>query len=57
MHEPKVFLTYGLPPAQEQVLAAIIGGATMKAAAEAAAIRRNTISYWRQTSLDRKSVV
>ena len=51
MHEPKVFLTYGLPPAQEQVIAAIIGGATMKAAAEAAAIRRNTISYWRHTSL------
>jgi transposase-like protein len=51
MQEQKVFLTYGLPPAQEQVLAAIVGGATMKAAAEAASIHRNTISYWRQTSL------
>ena len=51
MQEPKVFLTYGLPPTQEQVIAAIIGGATMKAAAEAASIHRNTISYWRQTSL------
>jgi preprotein translocase subunit SecA len=49
--QQKVFLTYDLPPAQEQVLAAIIGGATMKAAAEAASIHRNTISYWRQTSL------
>ena len=51
MQEQKVFLTYNLPPVQEQVLAAIIGGATMKAAAEAASIHRNTISYWRQTSL------
>jgi transposase-like protein len=49
--QQKVLLTYGLPPAQEQVLAAIVGGATMKAAAEAASIHRNTISYWRQTSL------
>ena len=51
MDEPKVFLTYDLPPAQEQVIAAIIGGATMQAAAKAASIHRNTISYWRQTSL------
>ena len=51
MQEQQVFLTYNLPPVQEQVLAAIIGGATMKAAAEAASIHRNTISYWRQTSL------
>jgi hypothetical protein len=29
--------TYNLPPAQEQTIAAITGGATMKAAAEAAA--------------------
>jgi transposase-like protein len=49
--QQKVFLTYGFPAAQEQVLAAIVGGATMKAAAEAASIHRNTISYWRQTSL------
>jgi hypothetical protein len=49
--QQKVFLDLNLPPAQEQVLAAIIGGATMKAAAEAASIHRNTISYWRQTSL------
>jgi transposase-like protein len=32
------------------VIAAITGGASMKAAAEAAQIHRNTISYWRQTS-------
>jgi len=51
MQEQRVFLTYNLPPVQEQVLAAIVGGATMKAAAEAASIHRNTISYWRQTSL------
>src|ERR1019366_8183289 len=43
--------TYNLPPAQEQTIAAITGGATMKAAAAAAKIHRNTISYWRQTSL------
>jgi transposase-like protein len=40
-----------LTPVQEIVIAAITGGATMKAAAEAASIHRNTISYWRQTSL------
>jgi len=51
MQEQNVFLTYGLPPAQEQVLASIVGGATMKAAAEADSDHRNTISYWRQTSL------
>ena len=43
--------TYNLTPVQETVLAAIMGGATMKAAADAASIHRNTISYWRQTSL------
>ena len=43
--------TYKLTPVQETVLAAILGGATMKAAAEAAAIHRNTVSYWRRTSL------
>lgn len=40
-----------LTPVQEQVIAAIIGGATMNAAAEAAGIHRNTIGYWRRTSL------
>jgi transposase-like protein len=40
-----------LTPVQEIVIAAITGGATMKAAAEAASVHRNTISYWRQTSL------
>ena len=40
-----------LTSVQEIVIAAITGGATMKAAAEAASIHRNTISYWRQTSL------
>ena len=39
-----------LTPVQENVLAAITGGATMKAAAATASIHRNTISYWRQTS-------
>jgi hypothetical protein len=51
MQEQKVFLDLNLPPVQEQVLAAIIGGLSLKAAAEAAGIHRNTISYWRQTSL------
>ncbi len=41
---------YGLTPVQENVIAAIMGGATMKAAAAATSIHRNTISYWRQTS-------
>jgi hypothetical protein len=41
---------HGLTPVQENVIAAITGGATMKAAAEAAAIHRNTISYWHRTS-------
>jgi transposase-like protein len=40
-----------LTPVQENVIAAITGGATIKAAAEAASIHRNTVSYWRQTSL------
>jgi transposase-like protein len=39
-----------LTPVQQNVIAAITGGASMKAAAEAAQIHRNTISYWRQTS-------
>jgi len=41
---------HGLTPVQEAVIAAITGGATMKAAAEAASIHRNTVSYWRRTS-------
>jgi hypothetical protein len=40
-----------ITPVQETVIAAITGGATMTAAAEAASIHRNTISYWRRTSL------
>jgi len=40
-----------LTPAQETVIAALAGGATMKVAAEAASLHRNTISYWRRTSL------
>ena len=40
-----------LTPAQEQVAAAIAGGATIQAAAEAASVHRNTIAYWRRTSL------
>ena len=51
MHEPKMNLPYALPPVQEKVIAAIVGGATLRAAAEAAGIHRNTISYWRRTSL------
>jgi len=39
-----------LTAVQEHVLAAIAGGATLQAAAVAAAIHRNTISYWRRTS-------
>ena len=42
--------TCGLTPVQDQVIAAIAGGATMKAAAEAAGIHRNTCLYWRRTS-------
>jgi hypothetical protein len=42
--------TYGLTPVQESVIAAITGGATLQAAAEAASIHRNTIAYWRRTS-------
>jgi hypothetical protein len=41
---------HGLTPVQENVIAAVTGGATMKAAAEAALIHRNTIAYWRRTS-------
>jgi hypothetical protein len=40
-------------PVQENVLAAIAGGASMKAAAEAATIHRNTISYWRHAQYDK----
>ena len=40
-----------LTPVQEQVLTAIVGGATITAAAEAANVHRNTIGYWRRTSL------
>lgn len=40
-----------LTRAQAQVIAAISGGATMKAASAAASIHRNTILYWRQSSL------
>ena len=40
-----------LTPVQETVIAALTGGATMHAAAEAASIHRNTIAYWRRTSL------
>jgi transposase-like protein len=40
-----------LAPDQEQVIAAIIGGATLQAAADAAGVHRNTVGYWRRTSL------
>ncbi len=40
-----------LTPEQEKVLAAIIGGATIQAAAEAAGVHRNSVGYWRRTSL------
>jgi hypothetical protein len=42
--------TSSLTPIQENVIAAITGGATMKAAAAAASIHRNTIAYWGRTS-------
>jgi hypothetical protein len=45
VHVPK------LTPVQETVIAALTGGATMNAAAESASIHRNTIAYWRRTSL------
>jgi hypothetical protein len=50
MPESNLTTPYGLTPVQEQVLAAITGGATMKAAAAAASIHRNTCLYWRRTS-------
>lgn len=43
--------TTHLTPVQEQVIAAIASGATINAAAQAASIHRNTIAYWRRTSL------
>ena len=43
--------TYGLTPVQDNVIAAITGGATMKAAAVAVGIHRNTIGYWGKTSV------
>ena len=43
--------TYGLTPVQDNVIAAITGGATMKAAAAAVGIHRNTIGYWGKTSV------
>jgi hypothetical protein len=39
-----------LSPVQEKVLAAIVAGATMQAAAKSAGIHRNAIAYWRHTS-------
>lgn len=42
--------TYGLTPVQEKVIAAITGGATLKAAADAASIHRNPIANWNKTS-------
>src|ERR1700683_5116304 len=43
--------TCRLTPVQDNVIAAIAGGATMKAAAAAAGIHRNTIGYWGKTSV------
>ena len=43
-------LIANLTAVQNRVLAAIAAGATLKAAAEAANIHRNTIAYWRSTS-------
>ena len=40
-----------LTPDQEKVIAAIAGGATIQAAAEAAGVHRNSVGYWRRTSL------
>ncbi len=40
-----------MTPVQEQVIAAIIGGATIQAAAAAAEVHRNTVAYWRRTSI------
>jgi uncharacterized protein YchJ len=39
-----------LSPVQEKVLAAIVAGATMQAAAKSAGIHRNAIAYWRHSS-------
>jgi hypothetical protein len=50
MTELNASRTSGLTPLQENVIAAITGGATMKAAAAAASIHRNTIAYWGKTS-------
>jgi hypothetical protein len=51
MTELNVTISHGLTPVQEQAIAAITGGLSLKAAAAAAGIHRNTISYWRQTSV------
>lgn len=40
-----------LTPAQEQVIAAISGGATLQAAAASASVHRNTIACWRRSSM------
>jgi hypothetical protein len=40
-----------LTPDQEKVIAAIIAGATLQAAADAAGVHRNTVAYWRRTSI------
>jgi hypothetical protein len=40
-----------LTPDQEKVIAAIVRGATLQAAAEAAGVHRNTIAYWRRISI------
>ena len=51
MQQSDIIIDYDLSPVQGKVLAAIAGGATMQAAAAAAGIHRNTIAYWRRTSL------
>ena len=43
-------LPHNLTPVQQNVIAAITGGSTMKAAAQAAGIHRDTITYSRRTS-------
>jgi hypothetical protein len=50
MHQTDIILDSNLSPVQVKVIAAILGGATVQAAATAAGVHRNTIAYWRRTS-------
>ena len=49
--------TSSLTPAQEHVAASLASGSTLAAAAEAAGVHRNTITYWRRHSTDFREAV